>query len=355
MASTTVGVPRSSRVVMISRVKRNPYVDLLCGGLQQCGWTTVVRDQLSLGWMWRARREMGVLHVHWLELLFVYPQLGRSLKRFASVVLALLLARASGVRVAYTVHNVAQHEGQRPRLVALGQWLMLRLANAVHVHDAETSAVLRRRWGRSRGVFVIPHGNYMTCYPNSCSRSEARQRLGLAADVFVYLFLGRVRPYKGIEELLSAYREAQLSGSVLLVAGEVQEPGYERQVQALAGDDPSVQLRLQFVADDELQLYLRGSDVCVLPYRHVTTSGAALLSFSFGTPIVAPRLGCFVELVGANERGLLYEPDDAAGLREALRRVRGRDLAGLRRACLAFAEELDWRTVARQHAAMYQA
>lgn len=345
------------RVVIVSRVRRNPYAALLCQGLRQpgLGLEPSLSDQFSLGWVWRQRRRVEVIHLHWLELLFIYPQLWRSLKRWFSVMAGLLLARLWSVCLVYTVHNVWQHEGKRAGLVWLGNRVVFLLAQAVHVHDHETAEVLARRWGRRRGVYVIPHGNYVSAYPQTCSRAEARAQLGLAPQAFVYLFLGRVRPYKGIEELVAAFRGLAEDDAVLLIAGEAQEPEYAEQVRREAATDGRIRLALGHVADDALQVYFRACDVCVLPYRHVTTSGAGILALSFGVPLVAPRLGCFVELVGqSGERGLLYDPAAPEGLREALQAARRADLAAMGVAARRYAEELSWEAIAQEHAAMYQ-
>ncbi len=345
------------RVVIVSRVKRNPYAALLCQGLRQpgLGLAPSLSDQFSFGWMWRHRGQVEVIHLHWLELLFIYPEFWRSRKRWLSVMAGLVLARCWGVCLVYTVHNVWQHEGKRAGLVWLGNRIVFLLAQAVHVHDRETAEVLARRWGRRRGVYVIPHGNYISAYPQTCSPAEARARLGLAPEAFVYLFLGRVRPYKGIEELVAAFRGLAEKDAVLLIAGEAQEPAYAEQVRRAAAADGRIRLALEHVADEALQVYFQACDVCVLPYRHVTTSGAGILALSFGVPLVAPRLGCFVELVGpGGERGLLYDPSAQDGLGEALRAARQADLAAMRQACRRYAEALSWETIAQEHAAMYQ-
>lgn len=344
------------RVVLVSRVKRNPYVSLLCEGLKQPALHCEPRmiDQFSLGWVWANRRQVDVVHIHWLELLFVYPTLARSLKRWLSVMLGLCLARVMGICLVYTVHNIQHHEGQRPRLYRWGNRIMFRLAQGVHVHDTETARVLAQAWHRRRGVHVIPHGNYSLVYGNTTTRAEARQRLGLDSQAFVYLSLGRVRPYKGIEELLAAFRAVSAPDAVLIVAGEVHDRGYDRTLRALAGDDPRIRLHLDYVPDQELQFYLNSCDLCVLPYRQVTTSGAAILAFSFAVPIIAPRLEFFVDLVGEDQaRGLLYSLDTPRGLQEALELARYVDIEAMRGSCRVYAENLHWNNIASQHAAVY--
>jgi len=343
------------RVAIVSRVKRNPYVSLLCEGLRQPALNIQpsIVDQFSLGWMWGHRHDVDLLHFHWLELFFLYPSWTRSLKRCLSVMLGLVLARLCGICLVYTVHNIWQHEGQRSGLVWLGNLVIFSLAQAVHVHDQQAADRLPANCRRAK-VHVISHGNYVSAYPNECTRAGARSQLGLGESDFVYLFLGRVRPYKGIEDLLVAFEALDDPAAVLLVAGEVHEPAYAQRIKALAAGDERIRLSLRFVSDASLQVYLNACDISVLPYRHVTTSGAGLLSLSFRTPIIAPGFGCFVGLVGKGARGILYDPQDPDALRGALRRARSADLEAMRAACARFVAELEWSKIARQHAAMYQ-
>lgn len=335
------------RIVYLSKVKRNPYVSLLCDAVNAAdvGCQAEIVDHFSLGWMWRRRAEVDLLHIHWLELFYVYPGALRSIKRWLSVMLGLLLARMSGVALVYTVHNIWQHESKRRGLVAAGNRVLLWLADLVHVHDEGTANELTDRWGRARNVMVIPHGSYVGAYPDEISRRGAREALGLSPDAFCFLSLGRVRPYKGLEDLVSAFGRLDDPEAVLLVAGEPQENAFGETLRAKAEADPRIRLHLDFVAEDELQRYFRACDVCVLAYRHVTTSGAAILAFSFGTPVIAPGIGSFRQLVDNGRQGILYRPDDDDALLRALSEARQAPLDRMRGAVEARAHALDWHTL----------
>lgn len=355
MRAFTRAAPRR-RIALISKVKGNPYVSLLAAGLREAepGLAVETVERLSLKWVWRNRRQFDLFHLHWVELFFVYPSLLVSLRRWVSVVLALFLAHSTGIRLVYTIHNVQQHEGKRPVLVWMATQMLLALAHALHVHN-ETVRSQLGRWQSSSRVWVIPHGNYVSAYPNTCSRSQARAHLGIPAECFVYLSLGRVRPYKGILELLRAFRDLEAPLARLIIAGEEQETDYAAEVRALAGKDDRVMLRLSHVPDEEIQFYMRACDIAVLPYKHVTTSGAALLAFSFGVPIIAPNMGGFAQLVGDRACGILYAPGDETALKEALYQAQHMDLSAPRQACEQLARAHDWVTIAGQHAAMYRA
>ena len=67
---------------------------------------------------------------------------------------------------------------------------------------------------------------------------------------------------------------------------------------------------------------MNAADVVVLPYRRITTSGAAMLAWSFGKPVIAPALPAFVESMdNAPFLGILYDPTDPAALRNALQQA----------------------------------
>ncbi|MBC8449084.1 MAG: oligosaccharide flippase family protein [Chloroflexi bacterium] len=344
------------RVIIAAPAQLNPYPVLFHQAVQQAD-PALDCALWRWGLSWRkllSPQRPHVLHLHWLELLYRHDAPWRTrLFHWTNTMLAIGAARLLGVKVVYTVHNVWQHEPQGRVLYRLASRFVLRIADGVHVHSEPAREELLRSF-RCRGpVVVIPHGNYVTWYANECSRQAARQRLGLPPDAFVYLSLGQVRPYKGVEELLQAFADLAGQELVLLIAGRAQPPEYGQQVRALAAGDRRVRLHLDYVPDDEVQVFMNGADVAVLPYRQTTTSGAAILALSFGLPVVAPALGPFPPLLGQGA-GLLYDPQPPQALAEALRAARQMDLAAARRSAQEMARSLDWGPIGRQFAALYR-
>ncbi len=351
---------KPGRVVYISRVRLNPYVRLLARGVHQAAPDLVIEHShfLSLPWLWRHGRHADVLHIHWAEYLYLAPRAWERRRAFLSVMLALLLTRLLNVRTVYTVHNLTPHEVASPYLHRALNALLFRLVDAVHVHDASVAAEVARRFGRRRGVYVIPHGPYFGAYPDTVDRATARATLQargfpLPEDAFVFLFLGQVRRYKGVERLVAAFRDLDAAHAFLLIVGKAEDVAYAEEVRRLAQADPRIITHLTYVADEDLQFFFHAADVCVLPYRHITTSGAALLAFTFGVPIIAPAIGPFPDLVGEG-RGLLYPPEDVDGLREALRVALNGALADAGPRVKAFARSLDWPRLGERHVAVYE-
>jgi len=352
--------PRGSsvplRVAIAAPARLNPYPVLLHRAVLAADpalHCALWRDGLS----WRQLLGGGrpqVVHLHWLELVYQhYGPAGQRLLLWLNLLCYVAAARLLGTRLVYTVHNVWQHEESGRRLYSIAHRWVLRLADSVHVHDdAAKEQLLEQEHGRA-AVVVIPHGNYISWYEQGGSRQAARERLQLAEDAFVYLSMGQVRAYKGLEELLEAFAALPGKEKVLIIAGRPSGRDLAARLEAQAVADPRLQLHLYYVPDEELQWTMNAADVAVLPYRRSTTSGAAILALSFGLPVIAPALGPFPALLTGGA-GFLYDPQEPSALTEALRAAQETDLAARRRAARARAESLDWAPIGRQLAALYR-
>jgi beta-1,4-mannosyltransferase len=340
------------RVVQISKVRMNPYVRLLQEALSDAGIACSTVDGLSprLASLWSGT--VDVLHLHWLELLYASPRLSRRVRLLSAVLLGLVWAKAGGCKVVYTVHNLNPHEQAFSLLDRIAHRTLFTLADALHVHDEDAALEVKRNCGRRGGVYVIPHGSYVGAYPNDCTREEARERLGLPNSSFVYLFLGQIRRYKGIDDLVDAFGRLGDAESRLVIAGNVHDPEYGADLIRLTQGRAGIHTWFKYVADDQLQYFMSASDVYVLPYRDVTTSGAAALGLSFGKPIVAPALSGFRGWA-ANGRGILYDPSEREGLLDALAEARHLDMAEAGERAFAWATAHTWQALAPDFVRLY--
>ncbi|MCP4164924.1 MAG: glycosyltransferase [Chloroflexi bacterium] len=342
------------RAIYLSRVRLNPYVNLLADGVQRADSSIRVQIRRTMDWRWLLYPRLHILHVHWVELQYSYgnPTWVEADKAARDLLRKLRFAQRRGIRLVYTVHNLSQHEGHCADLNnAINDWLFAN-ADAIHVHDDASASAVSQLYARENHVYVIPHGNYIGVYPNEVKREVARRQLAIPPEHFVYLCLGQVRPYKGLDKLVDAFDDMAEPNTTLVVAGKAGAPGYEEEVRARVNGNPNIKLISNFIDDADLQYYFNAADVCVLPYRHATTSGAALLAYSFGKPLVAPALGPFPGLI-TPERGVLFNPDER-GLRKALDQARFLDTRQAEQAAYAFAESRDWTLLGSQHVSMYR-
>jgi beta-1,4-mannosyltransferase len=299
-----------------------------------------------------------VIHLHHIHPFIDRPGGGDSVSRLlaARLIAELRLIRARGIRIVWTVHNVTKHERPDPRPEIAVARRVVALSDRVLVHCEAARQTVISAYGVERHadrIRVIPDGTYLGAYPNLMSRSQAREQLGIDDDVRLFVFVGQIRPYKGIPALVSAFRGVSDDRARLLIAGLPKTPAEADRLRGSVADDPRIRLDLRFVADEELQVFLNACDAAVFPFLRILNSGTILLALAFGRAMVVPRIGCIPEMVD-EESALLYDPSRPDGLRGALERATRADLAAMGRHARAIADRMDWRVAARQTIAAYR-
>jgi len=188
-------------------------------------------------------------------------------------------------------------------------------------------------------------------------REAACSRLRLPVEWQYLLFIGLVRPYKGLDLLLRAW--AQILPYIppewhLIVAGEFYEP--EAPYQALMkslGVAERVVWRPGFIPQAEFGYYFRAAHAMVLPYRSATQSGHPFWAYQYECPILVTRVGGLHEVVETFGGGYIVEPtvpDIAQGLQKLIQTPREAFKADFERA----RAELRWDNLAHQLWTWYQ-
>lgn len=348
--------PELSAIHLPNYSHGNPYLENLSDGIESNGVdVTVVGDGSTYIFsLLRASRTADIVHVHWLEGLYKGSGTHETLIKSLLLPIDLLLAQLLGVTVVWTVHNVKPHEAAYPQLYGALGHLVSRVATAIHVHDESTVNEIVDAYRLPSSIRqkceVVPHGNYIENYPNNVDQEEARSELDIDSDETVYLFLGLIRPYKGVPEVIEAFTALDEEDSRLIIAGKPDSEDYDRQLSRLVSADDRIEYRPEFIPEDKLQLYFNAADVAVFPFRSVLTSGSVLLSLSFGCPTVVPRIGN----VGKLSQGTVsYDPDDETVL-DGIQRATNADLTELGDEAQAFAESVDWDSIGEQMVSVYQ-
>jgi glycosyltransferase involved in cell wall biosynthesis len=131
----------------------------------------------------------------------------------------------------------------------------------------------------------------------------------------VILFFGLVRPYKGVDVLLEAFRS--IENAELWVVGRPLGMSLES-LQELAAHAPGVvRFVPRFVSDQELPAYFRRADIVALPHRDAEQSGVLYAALAFGKPIVMSDVGGFAE-VAETGAGALVPAGNPEALAERL-------------------------------------
>lgn len=266
-----------------------------------------------------ARSSPEILHILWSGKL-----------EFFDRTILMLYYKARGKKIALTAHNVngARRDSKDSLLNRITLGIQYRLCDQIFVHTGKMKSELCREFNVREDAVTVIRYPINNAVPNTGLTSvEARNRLGLGVDERVILFFGKIRPYKGIEQLIAAFSQISADVSVnyrMIIAGEPNKGAQEylrtlqQAINVTCGHD-QVTLRFQFIRDEDLELYFKGADVLVLPYREIFQSGVLFLAYSFGLPVVATDVGSFREDIVEGKTGFLCKPDDPSDLARAIR------------------------------------
>jgi glycosyltransferase involved in cell wall biosynthesis len=240
-----------------------------------------------------------------------------------------------------TAHDVLPRE-PRPGQLAAQRRLYERM-DAVVVHSEHGAARLRDELGIDPGrVHVIRHGALTGLDVPGAAPFATPDRP-------VVLMFGLLRPYKGVDVLLEAWRRADVDAELWVI-------GMPRMDTAFI-HGPRVRTALRFVSAGELAGAFRAASLVVLPYREIDQSGVLFTALAFGRPMLLTRVGGFPE-VAATGAAAVVEPDDPDALAAELRALLA-DPARLERMAAASraaaAGEYSWDAIAERTLALYSA
>lgn len=304
----------------------------------------------SIDWYWLPNlfRDLGALR-RWRPNVVVFEWwTGTVVHTYLAIA---LLARLLGAKVIVEFHEVL--DTSEDRLTLARAWVRVvgrpffRLATGFVVHSEADRGTLEQRYRLGeRPCATIPHGpgdyHVSTQNPHAAARPPSRVA---PEGVINLLYLGVIRPYKGLEDLVAAFEaltDDEVQDYWLTVVGETWE-GWDLPIRLIENSRHRDRITLdnRFVGDDEVTAYFAGADAVVLPYHRSSASGPAHAAMSNGLPLVVTAVGGLPAAVADYAGALLVPPHDPLALRDAILRVP--DLAGRR-----YADPHSWdRTVER--------
>jgi glycosyltransferase involved in cell wall biosynthesis len=249
-------------------------------------------------------------------------------------------------RVVFQCHNIGEkeHAWWKERLSAR----ILGSADALVVHAATEEEEARRRLGRGAPPITRTFLPVHELGRGKVDRAEARRRLGFGPEENIALFFGHVRPFKGLDLALRAWKSVR-SGARLVVAGEFwwnDEETYRR-IAREEGIESRVRFEPRFIPDEEIALWFGAADVVLAPYRTEAQSGVVLTAFHFGRPVIASTVGGMPEIVSDGRNGLLVPPESPGEIARAVDAFFEGDRSAMEREAEASAQRYSWQEYAR--------
>ncbi|MCS3950918.1 glycosyltransferase family 4 protein [Salinibacter ruber] len=297
--------------------------------------------------LWRRRPD--IIHVQWLPLLEIFPIVEIAFLR---------LCEYWGIQVVYTVHDVLPLENGEEHYDTF--WRVYHTADQLICHTKTACHQLSEEFDvSSSSTWLIPHGPLLEGAAEYL-QDEARQLQSLPGDRPIVLLFGVLRPYKGVDLLIDAWKQVEqtVPEAILIIAGGGQEDYLGEIKEHIAASGTSnIRTRFQFLPENELIQLVASADLLVYPYRRITQSGALLAGMSAGQAIVASSVGGLKETLQDGKTARLIEPNDseelAGAITHLLRNPDERDQLG-NAAKTVVEEKYSWGAIAQKTTQCYR-
>ena len=167
-----------------------------------------------------------------------------------------------------------------------------------------------------RDIAVIPNGidlNKVKCL----STQDVRNELGIKKDRKIILFVGVLRPIKGLPYLIKAMTIIKDKNKKLLLVGD----GEERDQLEDLVKKLKLEKYVTFIGKvpyDDVFKYMVVSDILVLSSLSEGLPNVILEAMAAGLPIVATRVGGIPDIVKDGENGFLIDPKNPEQIAEKI-------------------------------------
>ena len=164
----------------------------------------------------------------------------------------------------------------------------------------------------SENIGVVPCGVNIEKF-RPYDRMMARSEIGVA-DEKVLLFVGRIDPIKGIEQLIKSLDYLKEFDNLrLLIIGGDEDSQNEINNLKIKAEELGVIGKIEFlgtIKHERLPLYYNAADICVVPSYYESFGMVALESLACGTPVVATDVGDLRNIIVQGKTGYVV-PDNS--------------------------------------------
>jgi glycosyltransferase involved in cell wall biosynthesis len=181
---------------------------------------------------------------------------------------------------------------------------MLRRATHVITGSEEMKRILISQGEKPERISAI-HTGVDTVFFSPLDRNECRSYLGLPTGAPVFLFVGRLHPWKGVNEIVEVARACPEFTFVFLGPGDV--PVHTPNCRFIGTQVPG-----------SVRMWLNAADCIILPTYTESVPTAVMEAFSCGTPAITTDVGGCPEIVEDGKTGLLVPVRDVQKLKEAV-------------------------------------
>ena len=184
----------------------------------------------------------------------------------------------------------------------------------------EKGALVKHYGARSQRISVVPCGVNLEHF-RVIGKAQARRHLGLNSDKII-LFVGRIDPLKGVDNLIKALRHLwHIPKLKLMIIGGGEHSQHEIEQLRKLAHSLKVQNSVDFlglIKHEKLPYFYNAADACVVPSYYESFGLVALESLACGTPVVATDVGNHKNLIQQGQTGYVIEDNDPCRLADRI-------------------------------------
>ena len=248
--------------------------------------------------------------------------------------------------------ELAEGDTPEPEIRIIGEQQVVDIASRLTANTSDEADQLidLYRANPLRVDVIHPGVDLQTFAPGD--HIAARQRMGLTADEFIVLFVGRIQPLKAPDILVKAVAQVRADRPHLrvraVICGGPSGSGLDKPTALMdltreLGIVENVTFLSPTSREDLADLY-RAADVTMVPSHSESFGLVAVESQACGTPVIAAAVGGLRTAVANNVSGLLVEGHDPRAYAAAITRLAddGVLLAELERGAVMHAAAFGW-------------
>jgi beta-1,4-mannosyltransferase len=328
----------------------NFYNDLLSDSLCGAGLDIVDLKHGKLMLQVGQVKSGEIVHIHWMHHAYQNRNLLLFIVKSFIFIMTMLYLKMRNIQLVWTIHNLYPHHVKYPRLERFMRRLICRLCSKLIVASESIKGKVIKEYNvPASKLYVVKHGHYLGVYKSR--GMDFRQQYHISETADIYLFLGAIIAYKGVEDLIEAFNAIKTEQTFLIIAGKADSEmeAYLRQVK----DTGNIILDIRFVPNEEIADLISAVDVMVMPYKEITTSGSAILGLSFQKLIVMPD-NDFIDEYFKENMVVRYDPIHEDGLSKAMKEALNMKKEQKVPRYDEVLKELEWSAIAQKIKSVYQ-
>lgn len=340
----------------------NPYQNLLKSSCEKNHCDVSYEDYPSSLFPFSAlvssNQGVNTIHIHWISQIIGKMTWSENKFRFffkcILLIIDLLNCRLRGVKLIWTIHNKFAHENYDKKKELVVRKIFACCVTSIILHSKEALDTISSLYkiNLSSKSEIVFHGNFNGCYPPpSAAKDSLRKSKKIEEGEKIILFFGAVKPYKGVEVLISTFTELITENNItLIIAGRAVNKEYENKLAEMAKHNTKIKMDFRYLSKEELIDYISIADLIALPFSDTLTSGTTLLAMNEGKALLLPKsakvFGC------VPESGVKYF-SSAAEVAQYLQECTIVDLELMGKINKEKSDLMDWETVGKLTSRLY--